>query len=197
MHNSIKVLLPATIAAATVVAPLDSDAADVFLKTVPAITGTATAKGHEGEIDILSWGWGLSNSAGLGAGGIEPGVIKLQPLSLVKNSDVSSGEFYRRIVDGSLLTEANLSINDIVGACGLRELMRVEMRNVAVTSNTAGFDVSLSSPPSEAMNLIFEKICILNRNYNASCFLTGTTMVSLNAITNAVESSTASSCSFP
>jgi type VI secretion system secreted protein Hcp len=47
--------------------PSDPDVA--FYLSIPGIPGDSTAKGFEGQIELLTWAWGVDNSASLGSGG--------------------------------------------------------------------------------------------------------------------------------
>ena len=44
-------------------------AVDMFLKIAGEIAGEAQDSAHKGEIDVLAWSWGLSNSGSFHVGG--------------------------------------------------------------------------------------------------------------------------------
>src|SRR3954453_9073026 len=47
--------------------PSDPDVS--FFLSIPGIAGEATLKGFEGQIELLTWAWGVDNSGSLGSGG--------------------------------------------------------------------------------------------------------------------------------
>jgi hypothetical protein len=63
-------------------------ASDMFLK-LTGIKGESTDKTHRGEIDVLSWSWGMST----GTGKVKRGTIApqcIQDLTLTKYIDMAS-----------------------------------------------------------------------------------------------------------
>lgn len=65
-------------------------AIDMFLK-IEGVEGESTDKSHKGEIDILSWSWGMSQSGTthMGSGG-GSGKVSVQDLSLTKYVDAAT-----------------------------------------------------------------------------------------------------------
>ena len=75
------------IISAVLMSALCTEAA-IFMK-YDDIEGESQAVGHEGEIEVLSFSWGVSNSGSLTAGG-GAGVPKFQDLVITKRTDKSS-----------------------------------------------------------------------------------------------------------
>src|SRR6476469_9062796 len=66
-------------------------ALDMFLK-LDQIPGETVIKGHEKEIEVLAFSWGVTNPATIsaGGGGISSGKAQFQELSLTKYVDVAT-----------------------------------------------------------------------------------------------------------
>ncbi|HYN78560.1 MAG TPA: type VI secretion system tube protein Hcp, partial [Lamprocystis sp. (in: g-proteobacteria)] len=65
-------------------------AVDMFLK-LEGVTGESQDKTHTGEIDVLAWSWGLSQSGTFHTGGGGgAGKVNVQDLSFTKYIDKSS-----------------------------------------------------------------------------------------------------------
>src|SRR5690242_6531734 len=69
---------------------------DTFIKfdggTAPATEGESTAKGFEGQIEVYSFSWGLSNptTIGVGGGGMSAGKVSISSFNFMKKMDKSS-----------------------------------------------------------------------------------------------------------
>ena len=83
-------------------------AVDMFLK-IPGIDGESADQSHRGEIDILSWSWGMSQSGTthLGSGG-GSGKVSVQDITLTKYVDAASPALLLGCCKGTHLDEAVL-----------------------------------------------------------------------------------------
>jgi type VI secretion system secreted protein Hcp len=86
-------------------------AIDAFLQFDPAVKGESVAKGMEGQIDILAWSWGMSQSGTthMGTGG-GAGKVAIQDLSFTKYVDSSSPNLLAKCCTGEHFTTATLTI---------------------------------------------------------------------------------------
>lgn len=75
---------------------------DMFLK-IDGIDGEVTAAAHKGWIDIQSWSWGVSQTAGIGAGGGAATGRLTGHVSIVKRIDKATPLLFQRCSDGSVL----------------------------------------------------------------------------------------------
>lgn len=189
MKPSIKSLLPAAITAAAVLTPSAASAVDIVMETDPVINGDSVLNGHEGDIDVVSWGWGLSNASTYDSGGFQQGNTSVQSVSVVKNLDSASPELYKRILDASTLTSATIFVKADCG--GLYDQMKILMTGPAVTSNSIGFGTDLDGAPTESMTFIYSKICIAVTVVDNVC-KTSTTSTTYDVVANKV--STGTSC---
>jgi type VI secretion system secreted protein Hcp len=94
--------LLATLVGATLMSTLPAQATDYYLEIKGIKGGSATMKGYEGQIPLLSWSWGLSNTA-TPAG---PGRVSLQDLSWEQTLDGSVTDLFRYATDPALLLGA-------------------------------------------------------------------------------------------
>ena len=109
-----------------------------FLLKIDGVDGESKIKGHENEIDVLSWSWGMSQSGTMHVGGGGgAGKVDVQDLSLTKFVDKSSPRLIKMCCDGKHSKEA-LLIARKAGAEAL-EYFKIKMSGVLVTSvNTGG-----------------------------------------------------------
>jgi type VI secretion system secreted protein Hcp len=106
MKRALKYAIPV---AAIIAQGIDEPAiAGGFLK-IDDIEGESIQQGHEGEIDVLAWSWGVSNG-GLVFG--SPGGTKssFTPIKIIKSVDAASADLIANAVIGQPLGQAVLSI---------------------------------------------------------------------------------------
>lgn len=112
-------------------------AVDMFLKLTD-VKGEAQDKTHPGEIDVLAWSWGMTQSgtmhAGGGGGG---GKVSIQDLSVTKWIDKSSPVLMDYCSTGKQFKEALLTVRKAGGAEPL-EYLKITMGDVIVTSLSTG-----------------------------------------------------------
>jgi type VI secretion system secreted protein Hcp len=110
-----------------------SSAVDMFLK-IEGVKGESSSKDHKGEIDILSWSWGLSNSGKSGGKGGKPDV---QAISLIKHFDITSPELMLSTLSGKRYNKAVLSVaNTNKGKSS--DFLVLTLNDVNVTSISSG-----------------------------------------------------------
>lgn len=85
-------------------------AIDMFLK-LERIDGESVDDKHKGEIEVLSWSWGATNSGSVrGGGGGGAGKVNVQDLSITKKFDKSSPQLFLRCATGQHIPKATLSV---------------------------------------------------------------------------------------
>ena len=111
-------------------------AVDMFIK-IGDVKGESRDKAHKGEIDVLAWSWGCSNSgtAHVG-GGAGAGKVNVQDLSLTKYVDAGSPSLILYCCNGKHLPEALLTIRK-AGENPL-EYLTIKMTEVMITSVSTG-----------------------------------------------------------
>jgi type VI secretion system secreted protein Hcp len=111
-------------------------AVDMFMK-LEGIAGESQDKTHAGEIDVLAWSWGMSNSGTThsGAGG-GAGKVNVQDLSFTKWVDLASAPLMLATAKGKHITKATLVVRK-AGDTPL-EYITIVMDECLVTSVSTG-----------------------------------------------------------
>lgn len=104
--------------------------ADMFLK-VQGVTGEAADADHKGEIEVVSWSWGMQASTSA-ATGQATGKSTISELHVVKRVDQSSPTLMTFLRNNKLVTEAQLTVRK-AGKTPL-EYFKIELEKVRVTS---------------------------------------------------------------
>ncbi len=111
-------------------------AVDILLK-IEGLEGESMIQDHEGEIDILAWNWGMSQSGSMhGGGGGGSGKVNIQDVSFTKYVDKASPHLMRACCNGEHLAEAVLVVRK-AGKDAL-DYFKVTMSPVLVTSVSTG-----------------------------------------------------------
>ncbi len=120
------------------------------------IPGESTVKAHEGEIDIDSATWSLSNAGSAGrGGGAGVGNVSAGDMHLTKLTDKASPILMQECASGSHHSKATLSMTKGTGNDRLLYL-KIEMEEVYITSwLTSG---SGGNIPNEQISLDFAKV---------------------------------------
>lgn len=111
-------------------------AVDIFM-LIKGVKGESVDKVHKGQIDVLAWSWGISNSGTFHVGGGGgAGKANVQDLSFTKYVDTSSADLQLACMNGKHFPEAKL----IVRKAGEKplEYILVTLTNVLVTSVSTG-----------------------------------------------------------
>ncbi len=136
-------------------------AVDMFLK-LTNLTGESIDKTHAGEIDVLAWSWGISNSGtahhGTGAGA---GKANVQDLSLTKWVDNSTPDLLKAAVKGTHFDEAILTVRK-AGDTPLEYLV-ITLTDVLVTSVSTGGSGG-EDRLTENVSLNFAKFKVVYKN---------------------------------
>ena len=111
-------------------------AVDMFIK-VDGVTGESKDSKHKGEIDVLAWSWGLSNSGSFHTGGGGgSGKANFQDLSFTKYVDASSPALLLAGANGDHFATALLTVRK-AGKTPL-EYIKITLKKVLVTSISTG-----------------------------------------------------------
>lgn len=111
-------------------------AVDMFIK-IGDIKGESKDKKHAGEIDVLAWSWGMSNSGNAHVGGGQgAGKANVQDLSFTKYLDKSSSHLQLFTINGKHIPSALLTVRK-AGENPL-EYVKITMTDLIVTSVSTG-----------------------------------------------------------
>lgn len=111
-------------------------AVDMFIK-IGDVKGESRDKVHKGEIDVLAWSWGMSNSGSAHVGGgAGAGKVNMQDVSFTKYIDKSSPDLMLACANGKHYDTATL----IVRKAGEKplEYLTIKMDEVLVTAVSTG-----------------------------------------------------------
>ena len=144
--------LGACVLVLTVVAVARADS--VFLK-LGDITGEATAAGHEGEIDVLSWSWGASNPTTTGArSGLSAGRVAITELTVMKMFDRSSPKLFELVTKGTHAPAAVLIVRREKDGY---EYLKITLNDVRVSALQFS---AANERPTESVSLSFGKVVL-------------------------------------
>jgi type VI secretion system secreted protein Hcp len=128
-------------------------AVDVFLK-LGDIKGESVDAKHPGEIDVLSWSWGVSQpgtaSSGAGAGA---GKVSFSDLNFTHNVDKASPLLMKACATGEHVKEATL-VSRKAGK-GQQEYLIIKMSDILVTGVQPS---SAGEHPTESVSMKFAKV---------------------------------------
>ena len=111
-------------------------AVDMFIK-IDGIDGEAQDDKHKGEIDVLAWSWGASNSGTTHmGGGSGSGKANVQDISITKYVDKASHNLLKHVAKGIHIKSANLVVRKAGGSP--LEYIKLDMKNILITSISTG-----------------------------------------------------------
>ena len=114
----------------------DYGSVNIVLK-LDGIDGESVVQDHEGEIDVLAWSWGATQSGSMHVGGgAGAGKVNVEDLSLTKYVDKASIDLLRACFSGEHVGEATLTVRKS-GKDAL-DYMEIKMSPVLVTSVSTG-----------------------------------------------------------
>ena len=110
---------------------------DMFIK-IGDIKGESVDDKHKGEIDVLAWSWGMSQSGTTHAGGGGgAGKVNVQDISFTKHIDSSSSVLMMSACLGTHHPEATLVVRKAGGKEAI-EYIKIKLKEVLVTSVSTG-----------------------------------------------------------
>lgn len=130
-------------------------ATDVFLK-IDTIPGESTDSKHAGEIDVLSWSWGASQSGTFATGGGGgAGKVNMQDFSFTQTMQKSSNELMLACAEGRHIPKAILTARK--AGTGQQEYMKITFSDLLVSSYQTGGSGE-GGVPMESISLNYAKI---------------------------------------
>ena len=131
-------------------------AVDVFLK-LGTIAGESTDDKHKGEIDVLSWSWGINQSGTMAAGGGGgAGKASFHDLSFMHSFDKASPAIMKACATGEHIPEATL-ISRKAGK-GQQEYLTFKFHDVLVSSFQTGGAEGSTLVPTDQVSFNFAKL---------------------------------------
>ncbi len=112
-------------------------AVDMFLK-IDDVKGESQDDKHKGEIDVLAWSWGMSQSGTMHAGsGGGAGKVSVNDLSITKYVDKSSPVLFDKCSSGEHIKQAVLYVRKAGGKNPL-EYLKLTINEVLIASVSTG-----------------------------------------------------------
>jgi type VI secretion system secreted protein Hcp len=127
-------------------------ASDIFAK-LGDIKGESLDDKHKGEIEVLSFSWGVTNSQTIKAAGAAAGKATFHDISFVHGIDKASPLLLRACATGEHLKEA--TITQRKAGKGQQEYLIIKMNDVIITGVTLG---SSDGTTSENVSIAFAKV---------------------------------------
>ena len=163
MMRAFLLLALACLAMATV--PMDG-ATTGYIK-LEGVEGESQDDAHKGEIEVLSWSWGVSQTASVSSGQAT-GRRQYEPIRIIKPIDKATPQLAKRCAEGQHIKEAKLTLRR-TGATGAPEdYLVIELTDVFVSSVSMGCcdndcdDADPSLEPSERITITYGTIRILH-----------------------------------
>jgi type VI secretion system secreted protein Hcp len=128
-------------------------AADIFAK-IGDIKGESLDDKHKDEIEVLSFSWGVANTANIGGGGAGAGKATFHDLSFTHAIDKASPQLLTACAKGVHLKEATITHRK--AGKGQQEYLIIKMNDIIVTSVSLG--ESSGGTTSENVSLAFSKV---------------------------------------
>jgi len=130
--------------------------AERWFLELDGIAGESTVVGHEGELDVVAWSWGVTHAGAPPAGGgAGAGKATFQDLLVTTRISKASPPLFLACATGRHLRTAKLSgVRDSGGPA--RDVLRYELDDVTVTSVQHGDNEE--SMPTERLALRYSKL---------------------------------------
>ncbi|HEY7282029.1 MAG TPA: type VI secretion system tube protein Hcp [Actinomycetota bacterium] len=126
---------------------------DAFLK-LDGIKGESRDRQHSGEIEILSFSWGMSQTGAQGAGGGGgEGKASVHDISVTKVTDSSTPQLMKSCATGQHIATGQISVRK-AGEKPV-EYLKIRMTDILISSLEMGG--SRSGTPSDQVTLDFKK----------------------------------------
>ena len=128
---------------------------DIFAK-IGDIKGESLDAKHKDEIEVLSFSWGLTNGANIGAGGgAGAGKATFQDLTIVHTIDKASPLLMKACATGQHLKEATITHRK--AGKGQQEYLIIKMSDVLITGVATSVAEDATSA-AESVTLQFAKV---------------------------------------
>ncbi len=134
-------------------------AVDYFMK-IDGIEGESQDSKHKGEIDILSWGFGATQSGTMHAGGGGgAGKVSVQDLHFVTHVNKASPKLFLACAKGDHIKKAVLTARKAGGE--QQEYYKITLEDLLVSSYQTGASAMEDKFPVDQVSINFAKIDII------------------------------------
>ena len=129
-------------------------ASDIFAK-IGDIKGESPDDKHKGEIEVLSWSWGVTQSGTMAFGGGGAGKANFNDFAFTHHIDKASPSLLKACATGEHIKEATITVRK--AGKGQQEFLIIKMNDILITSvNPSGSSDAKFS--AESVALQFAKV---------------------------------------
>lgn len=130
--------------------------ADIFAK-IGGIKGESQDAKHKDEIEVLSYSWGVANTAATApGGGAGAGKATFQDLSFTHGIDKASPLLFKGCATGTHWKEATITHRH--PGKGQHEFLVIELNDIIITSVAHGSAAGQPGTGTESVSLAFAKV---------------------------------------
>ncbi len=130
-------------------------ASDIFIK-LDGIDGESSDVKHKGEIEILSYSWGLTNSGAGVLGGLGAGRVTFSDFSFMARQQKSSPSLFLKCASGQHIKQGVISVR--TADENAREFHKITLTDILVSSFQTSHSEGGDDKPVESLSLNFTKI---------------------------------------
>jgi type VI secretion system secreted protein Hcp len=157
---------------------------DAFLK-LDGVTGESQKDKHKGEIELLSFSWGVSNPTSTSHGtGLASGKSQHADFSVVKNTDKSSVTLFQNCCSGKHFPKATIALQKSTGGTSGETYLTYDFEKVFITHVSWAGNTSGGDSPQETVSFTYEAVKIAYKAQNADGSLGAQQMGGWNQATN-------------
>jgi len=125
-------------------------------KSTGVIKGESNVPEHFEEIEVLSWGWGMTGSSALGGSGASARTA-LSELRVSKGTDQASTQLMSVMRSNEVIKKAVLTVRK-AGAVPPVDFLTITILNGRLTSHSIGTETPGSPTLVESLSMAFEEI---------------------------------------
>lgn len=136
-------------------------ASDYYLK-IDGIDGEVEDAAHKGEIEVMSWSWGVSNAGSMSTGQ-STGRRQYEPIRFIKAIDKASPQLFIRCAQGKHIAQAVLTVRRQGATGGPEDYYTITLEDCFITSyqvGGGGGSGGTASAQTEEIKITFKKITI-------------------------------------
>lgn len=161
---------------------------DAFLK-LDGVTGESQKDQHKGEIELLSFSWGVTNPTNVGTGtGMSTGKASVSDFSITKPTDSASGALFKNCCSGKHFNTAVVALQKATGTASGEVYLKYEFDKVMITniSWSGSANSGAGDHPVEHVSFAFENVKVTYKPQDSSGKLGSQQVVSYNVASNKV-----------
>jgi len=132
-------------------------AVDMFIK-IDGIEGESRDQQHKGEIELLSFSWGIANQVSNTDDGSGAGRVSVSDLSIVKQMDSTSRELFEKYCQGEHIGNALITL--VRRGENGQEFFKIKLTDVLVSSYQTGGSHTGGVVPMESVRFNFGSVDI-------------------------------------